>query len=51
MVVLKEQECYLWRITPSEKSMIHTDDGLRSVEVRKCDCIVFIYEVILVKIV
>ena len=34
MVVLKEQECYLWRITPSEKSMIHTDDGLRSVEVR-----------------
>ena len=48
MVVLKEQECYLWRITPSEKSMIHTDDGLRSVEVRKC---VFIYEVILIQII
>ena len=33
MVVLKNTDCYMWRITDDERSSIHTDTGLRAVEV------------------
>ena len=33
MVVLKDTDCYMWRITDNERKNIHTDAGLRAVEV------------------
>ena len=35
MVVLKDTDCYLWTITSDERSKIHTDAGLRGVEVSR----------------
>ena len=42
MVVLKNTDCYMWRITDDERSSIHTDTGLRAVEV-SCQCYIPVY--------
>merc|ERR1712179_569514 len=34
MCVISGHKCYLWEITADEKSMVHTSDGLRNIEIR-----------------
>ncbi|KAL4227877.1 hypothetical protein ACF0H5_013318 [Mactra antiquata] len=34
LLVVKGSQCYIWRLTDLQKQMVHTDDGLRQIEIQ-----------------
>ncbi|KAL4227876.1 hypothetical protein ACF0H5_013317 [Mactra antiquata] len=34
LLVVKGSQCYIWRLTDTQRQMVHTDDGLRQIEIQ-----------------